>query len=324
MADNLVVSIIICSRNRAAGLGQTITTLNQIISSNAWEALLVDNASGDDTAEVMQAAARSNPHLRSLLCAQIGLGAAREFARTHAKGRILAFTDDDCLIAPDYVDKLVDAFDRYPDAGVIGGWIGLFNPDHLPLTIDERTEVARHEPYSFVRPGAFHGANLSFRADVLARAGGFAPDLGAGTPFPCEDIEAVARVVGLGYAAVFDPQPRVHHNHGRTSADLSKVTTAYSRGRGAYYAKRLTDPVTQSQCRTAWLLTAAAAVYFADVVIVWQEGVFACRYARRSLPPRQSITVFLMSARVIAAAGLSWMTHLVGRFLGRNRPTRNR
>jgi GT2 family glycosyltransferase len=324
MADSPVVSIIICSRNRAAGLGQTITTLNQITASHAWEALLVDNASVDDTAAVMQAAAQANPHLRSLLCAQIGLGAAREFARTYAKGRILAFTDDDCLIAPDYVDQLVHAFDRYPDAGVIGGWIGLFNPDHLPLTIDERTEVARHEPYSFVRPGAFHGANLSFRTDVLDRAGGFDPGLGAGTPFPCEDIEAVARVVAHGYAAVFDPQPRVHHNHGRTTADLSKVMAAYSAGRGAYYANRLTDPVTQAPCRAAWLSAAAASVYFADVAFVWQESVFACRYAQRHLPLRRRITVFVMAARVIAAAGTSWMKHLVGRLLGGKRPTRDR
>lgn len=324
MAETPVVSIIICSRNRAAGLGETIATLNRIAASHPWEALLIDNASTDGTAEVMQAAVRANPNLRSLLCTRIGLGAAREFARSRAAGRILAFTDDDCLIAPDYVDQLVRAFERHPDAGVIGGWIGLYNPDHLPLTIDERTEVVRHEPCSFVRTGAFHGANLSFRADVLDRAGGFDPDLGAGTPFPCEDIDAVARVVASGHAAVFDPQPRVQHNHGRTSADLPRMRAAYSQGRGAYYAKRLGDPVTQAACRAVWLGKAAASDHFADLASVWKESVFACRYARRHLPLRQRIRVFTTAAQAIAAAGTTWSTHLVRRRMigSSNRDTR--
>jgi GT2 family glycosyltransferase len=316
-ADTPVVSIIICSRNRAAGLGQTIATLAKITTNHNWEALLVDNASTDGTADVMRAAAQANPHLRSLLCAQIGLGAAREFARTNAIGRILAFTDDDCLIAPDFVDQLVQAFDRHPDAGVIGGWIGQYNPQHLAVTIDERTEVVRHEPKSFVRTGAFHGANLSFRADALTRAGGFDPGLGAGTPFPCEDIDAVARVLVQGHAAVFDPKVRVQHNHGRTSADWPNLMAGYTRGRGAYFATRLADLLTRQPCRALWLSKAATAVYFTDVTRVWQEAVFACRYARRHLPWRKGTTIYVTAGQAIATAASGWMTQAARRRLGK-------
>lgn len=307
MTDMPRVSIIVCSRNRASGLAQTLNTLNRIQSSILWEALLVDNASTDETAEILRAATLKNRHMRSLLCTRIGLGAAREFARANAKGRILAFTDDDCLIEPDYVDQLVCAFDRHPDAGVIGGWIGLYNPNHLPITIDERTEVVRHEPYSFIRPGAFHGANLSFRADALARAGGFDPNLGAGTPFPCEDIDAVARVVALGYAAIFDPHPRVHHDHGRTDSDLPKIMTSYSRGRGAYYAIRIVDKNTRPACYVRWLSTARDCTYFADLKNFFEESKSSWSYTRRHIPVIKGISVYVIAANLLSVAFLSWL-----------------
>lgn len=318
MPDSPTVSVIICSRDRAASLSQTISSLEKIESLYKWEALLVDNASTDDTAEVMQKAVQENPHFRTILCTSIGLGAAREFARHHAKGRILAFTDDDCLVDSGYIDELVSAFDRCPDVGVIGGWIGLYNPDHLPLTIDERTDVVRHEAHSFVCPGAFHGANLSFKADALARSGGFDPYLGAGTPYPCEDIEAVARVVARGYAAVFDPHPRVQHDHGRTIADLPKVMSAYSRGRGAYFANRLSDPMTRDACRARWLSTSREVMYVTDLKNVLQESRAAWGYARHMMPLRKRFIVYATATWALLIAAKSWLIGFLTRRLSAN------
>ena len=110
---------------------------------------------------------------------------------------MIALTDDDCYVAEDYVDAVLAAFDGRPDVGVLGGRILLFDPDDARVTIDERDHPVEMAPHSFVVAGAIKGANLSFRREALQKIGGFDPGLGAGTPFPCEDIDAVAaRAVG--------------------------------------------------------------------------------------------------------------------------------
>lgn len=85
VADAPLVTIIICTRNRAAGLADTIESLARIKACHPWEALLIDNASTDGTADVLRAACAANPRLRSELCRQIGLGAARDFARKQVR-----------------------------------------------------------------------------------------------------------------------------------------------------------------------------------------------------------------------------------------------
>ena len=49
-----VLSIVICTRNRAKGLGDIINSLIKIESGYEWEAIFVDNASTDKTRQVFQ------------------------------------------------------------------------------------------------------------------------------------------------------------------------------------------------------------------------------------------------------------------------------
>ena len=83
------------------------------------------------------------------------------------------------------------------------------------MTIDERIVACEIRPFHFVAAGELQGANLSFRFDVLERVNGFDPDLGAGTKFPCEDIDIIASILWAGFPARFEPGPVVFHHHGR-------------------------------------------------------------------------------------------------------------
>lgn len=319
MADTPVVSIIICTRNRADRLGETINSVMRLDTRHSWEALLVDNASSDATREVIGQFCQADQRLAYHRCDQVGLGAAREFARTRARGQILAFTDDDCLIAPDYVDRIVEAFAQHGGAGVIGGRIEQVNPAHLALTIDERTEVVRTPAKSFVPTGAFHGANLSFLAPALDRAGGFDPRLGAGTEFPCEDIDAVARVVAAGFDAVFDPRVIVRHDHGRVEADRPAIMAAYDRGRGAYFARLIANKATRTACRSAWLGQASRTEYRANIRPLWDEATFALRYAGRHLGLSGRAKVLGVAADVLMTGHWSWIANAAGRRVGLGR-----
>ncbi|PTR12053.1 glycosyltransferase family 2 protein [Cereibacter azotoformans] len=271
METRPALSIVICTRNRGDRLGPMLAALAAIRSERPWEVLLIDNASSDATPEVIRASGTLGGRLRMLRHDRIGLGAARDFAWREARGAILSFTDDDCYPDPDYVDAVLAAFADHPEAGCIGGRIRLHDPSHARVTIDERDAVAVVPPRRLVETGSFHGANLSVRRTALERAGGFDPALGAGTPFPCEDIDLVARCVWSGQAALFDPRPTVRHDHGRTEADLPRLMAAYDRGRGAYYAKFVARPDTRRAYLADWFRRAGQCAFRSDLAGLGRE-----------------------------------------------------
>lgn len=252
MRATVDLSIVICTRNRASTLNGTLEALSRIRSRYTWEVLMIDNNSTDGTADVIKAADDCGGRLRYALCERIGLGAARDFAWRLTSGGIVAFTDDDCYPASDYVDCIVEAFAAHPEVGVLGGRILLYDPDDLPLTIDTRTEPQTYAPRQHIETGSLKGANLALRREVLERIGGFDPCLGAGTPFPSEDIDVIAATLWAGYAGRYDPAPLVYHHHRRRAQDLPGMERSYDAGRGAYYAKYLLRPDTRRYYLTAW------------------------------------------------------------------------
>ena len=60
-----------------------------------------------------------------------GAGAARNVGLENAKGEIIAFLDDDCRVPPEWLDKIIETFKKYPEAAAVGG--ALRNPDNTPL-----------------------------------------------------------------------------------------------------------------------------------------------------------------------------------------------
>ena len=247
------VSIVICTRNRANRLSGTLGALRALRTSHGYEVIWVDNASTDDTAAVLQREIAHDAVSRYILGTRVGLGAARNLGWENARGRIVAFTDDDCYPSSDFVDAILAAFADHPGAGVIGGRILLHNPNHARITIEESDAPRVYPKRTFVRAGTLQGANLAFRREALQAIGGIDPELGAGTRFPCEDIDAVTAVLWAGFDACFDPRPTVQHDHGRVEADVPALLNSYDRGRGSYYAKYILRPDTRTTFVLRWL-----------------------------------------------------------------------
>jgi glycosyltransferase involved in cell wall biosynthesis len=247
------LSIVICTRNRARQLQGTLDSLAGLQGDTAWEAILVDNNSTDDTAAVIHTAAARDRRIRYVLGEKIGLGAARNAGWREARAAVVSFTDDDCYVASDYADAMVQAFAEHTEAGFVGGRVLLHDPEDLAITIDTREAPERIAPYRFAAAGSVQGANFAFRREVLERIGGFDDGLGAGTPFPCEDIDAVSAALFEGIEGRFDPRPVIRHHHGRREADLPKLMAGYDNGRGAYYAKYLMRRDSRAAFARAWL-----------------------------------------------------------------------
>lgn len=248
----MTVSLVVSTRNRATRLPEFFSSLSRLQAPmGGWELILVDNGSTDGTAEAIRAFAAAAPFaVRGVYAATPGLSHARNAGLSHASGRILAFTDDDCYPQPDYLRAIVEVFDRH-GAGVLGGRVVLHDATDARVGVKDAPEAFEITPRTFVRPGVMHGANMAVRREVVDAIGGFDPLLGAGTRCMAgEDTDFVARAVWAGWTARYDPQPVVAHHHGRKpGAAADRQRQAYDRGRGAYYAKWALD----SRARRAYL-----------------------------------------------------------------------
>ena len=236
-AQTVALSVVICTRNRADQLANALNRWAELTPKSSWELIIVDNGSTDATPQIVAEAQKRIPALRYALEPRIGLGAGRDRGWRETRGEIVALTDDDCYPSSSYVDDYVEAFRRSPDLGYMGGRILLWDEDDVRLTVDYREEAEEIAPYRFIPAGTLHGANFAFRRETLEKIGGVDPELGAGTPFPCEDIDLVAAAAWAGYKGKFDPTPLVYHHHGRKAGDWDRTMRSYDKGRGTYYAK---------------------------------------------------------------------------------------
>jgi glycosyltransferase involved in cell wall biosynthesis len=232
-------SLVIGTRNRAEKLEKCLAAVARLCSSADWELVIVDNASTDRTAAVIEDFKRHAPMpVVAVFEAKAGLGRARNRGLSTAHGNIVGFTDDDCYPAPDYVDRILEIFcDR--EIGYAGGRIKLFDLHDWPISIVDKAEARIIEPFTYIDGPEMKilGANMAFRRKVLMQIGGFDDALGAGGLFSCEDVDAFARASFAGWKGGYFPDPTVLHDHGRSEESARRLARSYAIARGAYFAK---------------------------------------------------------------------------------------
>lgn len=131
------VSVIIPVYNDAERLEKCLAALEkQTYPQDLYEVIVVDNASTKSIVEIINKYQQASATYE----AQPGSYAARNRGISLAKGEILAFTDSDCIPAPDWIKKGVLALQNSPDCGIIGGRIELFFRDPSQLTAVELYE----------------------------------------------------------------------------------------------------------------------------------------------------------------------------------------
>lgn len=249
------VSLVICTRNRGNRLGPCLDALCKLDPVPGFEIVFVDNGSTDDTRAILNGFRCSFP-VTVVEQPVPGLGRARNTGSRAARGAVIAFTDDDCYVHPDFAAQVASLFAADPQLGFFGGRVMLHDPADLPVTIKENLREERFAPYKFLIAGAVHGANFGFRRDVLEALGGFDERLGAGTRFAAEDIEMVGRALAAGYEGLYSPAPAVSHHHGRKlPSDLRSLCKSYDFGRGAYYASMMRQESMRGQTLRYWLGT---------------------------------------------------------------------
>jgi glycosyltransferase involved in cell wall biosynthesis len=219
------ITLIVCTYNRADSLARMLVSVTRLRAPATleYEILVVDNNSNDHTRQVVAGFCDNDPqHFRYCFEPQQGKSYALNTGVREAKGEILAFTDDDVTVNPDWLWNLKVALDDERWAGA-GGRIFPERTFTVPqwLPIEERYGFAPLILFDLgCRPGQLteppFGANMAYRKAMFHKYGGFRTDLGpcpgGSGPQKNEDVEFGRRLLIAGEQLCYEPSAIIYHS----------------------------------------------------------------------------------------------------------------
>ncbi len=117
----LGITVGIITRNRASDLTECLESLTRQVR-RPDEVLVVDNGSTDRTSAVIDTFRERLPLTVEFL-AQAGIPSARNKVLESARHEVIAFTDDDCVLEPGWLQAVERGFLRADNIGMVGGWV---------------------------------------------------------------------------------------------------------------------------------------------------------------------------------------------------------
>lgn len=216
-------SIIIPVFNKAEFTWQCLGSLLKEIDFSQVEILVVDNASTDNTEEVL---ARFDNYVRVIANERnAGFVDACNQGAAAAKGKYLAFLNNDTTVLPGWLDYLVETIEGNPSAGAVGSM--LLYPDG---SIQEAGGIVwengeahhygwRDSPddrrFNFAREVDYcSAASLIVKQELFQRLGGFDRRF---APAYYEDVDLCFGVRSLGFKVIYQPMSRLVHFEGVTA-----------------------------------------------------------------------------------------------------------
>lgn len=208
------ISVVIPTRNRAQKLRRTLDGLcAQSLPSVAFEVLVVDNGSSDDTRAAVAGYLDKAANWKYLRESKPGAAAARNSGIRASQGEIVLFLDDDVVPDPQLVEEHAKGH-REQDAVVLGSvrfpWEGTGTAFHR--TLSQHPELL--QSFRFPDPANvpfqhFYTCNLSLPRSFLSRSGDFDEDF-QGSGF--EDTELGYRITRAGFRMVFNIRASALHD----------------------------------------------------------------------------------------------------------------
>lgn len=123
-AARLAVDVCICTHNpRPDLLAAVIRALaSQTAKSESFNVIVIDNMSEPPvSADVLAPLAAGGVDARIVVEPALGLTQARLRAGREAKGEWICFVDDDNVLAPNYLEAVLDHIRTHPESGAFGG-----------------------------------------------------------------------------------------------------------------------------------------------------------------------------------------------------------
>jgi GT2 family glycosyltransferase len=234
MTAEPTVSVIVCTRDRPQ---LVLDTIESILAGEKkpTEIVVVDQSRQPD--------ARLEQH-RGVFVVRTpgrGLTQARNLGVAAARGRVIAFSDDDVRVDPGWLGALVGAIgseeERKVAAGQVipapperpGAFTSSYYVDETPATYTGRIE---RDPLG--------GGNMAMYRSGFDVVGLFDDRLGAGGRYPAaDDNDFGLRLLEAGFTIVYVPEAIVYHRAWRSRWRYPIIRWRYGRGKGGFYGKHL-------------------------------------------------------------------------------------
>jgi glycosyltransferase involved in cell wall biosynthesis len=222
------ISVIVPVRNTAKTIGYLMESLMSLeYDPDKLEIVVVDGNSSDGTRKIVE-------EYPVLLVDEEGKGlnAARNTGIKWSTGEIVAYTDGDCIVPPDWARSITRNF-QSPLVGFVGGNVeGYDKKNLLSIYMDETFFNAK--PCFKWRQVATRltlrqfpaGCNMAFRRDALAMINYFDERIEYGF----DDLIPVEEVGDTGFHIVLDPEVYVYHQHRTLLGEMLLQHFNYGRG----------------------------------------------------------------------------------------------
>lgn len=251
----LPISVIVCTHNRAALLPNVLNRLcEQDYPLESFEIIIVDNASTDDTAQVVQ---RFKPDrkltLRFVQETRLGVTFARNRGAEEARYPYLAYLDDDCSVGRDWLSQLASGFGLSDQVSVVAGRVTIDIGDQkMPAWLGHKSErwladfnFPSSGPRLLENPTYICEGNMAIKKQAWQSAGGFLGMDQFGSPHMAsqEIVFLLEQIKRHGDRVAFVPDAIVNHQtiipswwqlvqrayfHGTSTALLNHLLKRYS------------------------------------------------------------------------------------------------
>ena len=240
------VCVGICTRNRGDAI---VSTLESVIAAadtvpSSIEILVVDQSANEETRRAVREFVERG-EVRYISTNTVGLSRARNLLLAETDADLVLFTDDDCMVAPDWITATVAEFgeDRtiavvFGDVEAAPGGVGSITPVSIAPSPYVVTSLRAWKAVDGIGIGI--GASMAVDRDVALSVGGFDPLLGAGGRFHSgEDTDFAVRVLLDGHAIRRSTKVRVLHAGHRTSDEFRALTRHAMFGVGCALSKAI-------------------------------------------------------------------------------------
>jgi glycosyltransferase involved in cell wall biosynthesis len=230
------ISVIIPTRNRPRAVESCLDALAaQTLPAESFEVIVVDDGSEPPlTLDPKRWAAKF--HLKLLHQPNTGPAGARNRGVTEARGEFLAFSDDDCLPTPTWLEKLIAALRKNPEALVGGSTFNDLKGDIFAETSQLIvTLVYEHFNRDSENAYFFASNNIAVGRDRYLASGGFDADFDSPA---AEDREFCDRWRMQNRPLIWEKAARIEHRHAQSLGRFIRLHWRYGRGAFLYQAKR--------------------------------------------------------------------------------------
>lgn len=232
------IAVVVATVGRADGAARAARS----VLATDYPALtlcVVDQSADDATATALSVWA-GDPRLRVVKTSTRGLGAARNLGVSLSEAPIIAFTDDDCEVAPDWPAAIAAALDPDPRLGVVFGTVLAADYDRSKGFIPAYQVRGQRSVHGVSGKARIEGigACMAVRRSTWTTLGGFDEALGAGAPLRAgEDADFAMRTLVAGQGVHETPDAVVTHYGFRTFVEGMRLIEGYMLGLGAVNAK---------------------------------------------------------------------------------------